>query len=77
MDNTLKFVGRWVLFAGELVVAVVHWAQAVFVPIARGVLLAFVLAPISGLDERWSPAQLGGENAVSGNARRVWWAAVG
>ena len=44
----------WVVFAGcILVVAVLYWAQAVLVPIAVAVLLAFLLAPVVEGLERW------------------------
>lgn len=54
MDNTLKFVRPWVMFAGGvLVVAVLYWAQAVLVPFALAILLAFVLTPpVAGLQRR-------------------------
>lgn len=44
----------WVVFAGcVLVVAVLYWAQAVFVPIAVAALLAFLLTqPVSYLERR-------------------------
>ena len=46
MDDTLKSVRLWLTFAGGvLVVAVLYWAQAVLVPFALAILLAFVLAP--------------------------------
>ena len=46
MDNTLKFVRPWVMFAGGvLVVAVLYWAQAILVPFALAILLTFVLTP--------------------------------
>jgi len=47
-------VKPWVKFAGGvLVVAVLYWAQAVFVPFALAILLTFVLTPlVTGL-QRW------------------------
>lgn len=36
----------WITFAGSvLIVVILHWAQAVLVPIALAVLISFVLAP--------------------------------
>jgi predicted PurR-regulated permease PerM len=44
----------WVRFAGGvLVVAVLYWAQAVLVPFALAVLLAFVLSPPAAWLQRW------------------------
>jgi predicted PurR-regulated permease PerM len=46
MDDTAKIVRPWVTFAGSvLVVAVLYWAQALFVPFALAILLTFVLTP--------------------------------
>ena len=46
MNDTLKFVRPWVMFAGGmLVVAVLYWAQVVLAPFALAILLAFVLTP--------------------------------
>jgi predicted PurR-regulated permease PerM len=46
LDNTLKSVKPWVMFAGGvLVVAVLYWAQTVLVPFALAILLTFVLTP--------------------------------
>jgi len=46
LDDTLKSVKPWVTFAGGvLIVAVLYWAQAVLVPFALAILLAFVLTP--------------------------------
>jgi predicted PurR-regulated permease PerM len=45
---------HWVMFAGAvLVIVVLYWAQAVFVPIALAALLSFVLAPPINWLERW------------------------
>jgi predicted PurR-regulated permease PerM len=54
MDETSKSVKSWVTFAGcVLVVVVLHWAQAVLVPIALALLLTFVLThPVNWL-QRW------------------------
>jgi predicted PurR-regulated permease PerM len=44
----------WVTFAGcVLVVVVLYWAQAIFVPFALAILLTFVLAPPVTWLERW------------------------
>ena len=44
----------WVAFAGcVLVIAVLYWAQAVLVPIALAALLAFMLAPLVTMLQRW------------------------
>jgi predicted PurR-regulated permease PerM len=54
MDDTAKIVRPWVTFAGcVLVVVVLYWAQAVFVPFALAVLLTFVLTPPVTALERW------------------------
>ena len=54
MDDTLKSVKLWLTFAGGvLVVAVLYWAQAVLVPIALAILLAFVLTPPVDWLQRW------------------------
>jgi hypothetical protein len=54
MDDTSKALGRWVTFAGcVLVVVVLYWAQAVLVPIALAILLTFVLAPPVTWLQRW------------------------
>lgn len=46
MDSLSKPLSSWITFAGcVLVVAVLYWAQAVFVPVSLAVLLTFVLAP--------------------------------
>jgi predicted PurR-regulated permease PerM len=54
MDDTMKTLRPWVMFAGcALVIVILQWAQAVLVPVALAVLLTFVLAPpVTGL-ERW------------------------
>src|SRR5688572_7730738 len=50
-SNSLK---PWITFAGVvLVIVVLYWAQAVFVPIALAILLSFVLAPPVNWLERW------------------------
>jgi len=54
VDDTLKSVKLWLTFAGGvLVVAVLYWAQAVLVPIALAILLAFVLTPPVDWLQRW------------------------
>jgi predicted PurR-regulated permease PerM len=54
MDDTSKTLKPWVTFAGcVLVVVVLYWAQAVFVPIALAILLTFVLAPPVTRLQRW------------------------
>ena len=46
MDDSASIVKPWVTFAGcVLVVVVLYWAQAVFVPFALALLLTFVLTP--------------------------------
>ncbi len=54
MDDSSNHLKHWVAFAGAvLVIVVLYWAQAVFVPIALAALLSFVLStPVSWL-ERW------------------------
>ena len=50
-SDTLK---PWVTFAGVvLVVVMLYWAQAVFVPVALAALLSFVLSPPVNWLERW------------------------
>jgi predicted PurR-regulated permease PerM len=54
MDDASKTLRRWVTFAGGvLVVVVLYWAQAVFVPIALAMLLTFVLTPPVTWLQRW------------------------
>ncbi len=54
MDDTARIVKPWVTFAGcVLVVVVLYWAQAIFVPFALAILLTFVLAPPVTALERW------------------------
>lgn len=54
MDDTAKSLKPWVTFAGSvLVVGVLYWAQAVFVPFALAILLTFVLTPPVTALERW------------------------
>ncbi len=54
VDDTLKSVKLWLTFAGGvLVVAVLYWAQAVLVPFALAILLAFVLTPPVNWLQRW------------------------
>jgi predicted PurR-regulated permease PerM len=46
MPEVPKPLSSWITFAGcVLVVGVLYWAQAVFVPVSLAVLLTFVLAP--------------------------------
>lgn len=54
MDDTAKTLKGWATFAGcVLVVGVLYWAQAVFVPIALATLFAFVLTPpVNSLERR-------------------------
>ena len=54
MDDTANIVKPWVTFAGcVLVVVVLYWAHAVFVPFALALLLTFVLTPSVTALERW------------------------
>lgn len=54
MDESSTTLKRWVTFAGVvLIVAVLYWAQAVLVPLALAVLIAFVMAPPVTWLERW------------------------
>lgn len=54
MRDTLLSLKPWVAFAGTvLIIFVLYWAQALFVPIALAVLLSFVLAPPVTWLERW------------------------
>ena len=54
MDESSIPLKRWITFAGiVLIVFVLYWAQAVLVPVALAVLIAFVLAPPVTWLERW------------------------
>jgi hypothetical protein len=54
VDDTIKSIKPWVMFAGGvLVVAVLYWAQAIFVPFAFALLLTFVLTPPVEWPQRW------------------------
>ena len=54
MDDSSITLKRWITFAGiVLIVFVLYWAQAVLVPVALAVLIAFVLAPPVTWLERW------------------------
>jgi predicted PurR-regulated permease PerM len=54
MDVPAQTLKPWVTFAGcVLVVGVLYWAQAVLVPIALAILLAFVLTPPVTWLQRW------------------------
>lgn len=54
MDDASQTLKPWITFAGcVLVVVVLYWAQAVFIPVALAVLLTFVLAPPVTWLERW------------------------
>lgn len=54
MDEPSNSLKHWVMFAGSvLVVVVLYWAQAVFVPLALAALLSFVLSPPTTWLERW------------------------
>ena len=54
MDDPSQTVKPWVTFAGcVLVVVVLYWAHAVFVPFALAILLTFVLTPPVTWLERW------------------------
>src|SRR5688500_6719748 len=54
MDEPSNSLKHWVIFAGAvLVIVVLYWAQAVFVPIALAALLSFVLSPPTTWLERW------------------------
>ena len=54
MDEALRAVKSWVIFAGfVLVVAVLYVAQAVLIPLALAILLTFVLAPAVTWFQRW------------------------
>ena len=54
MNDTAKSLKPWVTFAGcVLVVVVLYWAHAIFVPFALAILLTFVLTPPATWLERW------------------------
>jgi predicted PurR-regulated permease PerM len=54
MNDTAKSLRPWVTFAGcVLVVVVLYWAHAIFVPFALAILLTFVLTPPATWLERW------------------------
>lgn len=53
MQDGVRFGRTWLTFFGTvLVVAVLYWAQAFFVPIAIAVLLTFLLTPVATLLQR-------------------------
>ena len=55
MDESPQTLKHWVTFAGVvLVIVVLYWAQAVFVPLALAALLSFVLSPLVSWVERWA-----------------------
>lgn len=55
MAETVDPLKNWVKFGGVvLVVVVLYWAQAVFVPLALAALLSFVLSPLVTSVERWA-----------------------
>ena len=54
MKHAVHALKGWLSFAGiVLVVAVLYWAQAVFIPIAIAILLTFVLTPPVWWLQRW------------------------
>ena len=54
MDDSSQTLKSWITFAGcVLVVGVLYWAQAVFIPVALAILLTFVLTPPVTWLERW------------------------
>jgi predicted PurR-regulated permease PerM len=54
MNDMATSVKPWVTFAGcVLVVLVLYWAHAIFVPFALAILLTFVLTPPATWLERW------------------------
>lgn len=54
MNESSGNLKPWVTFAGVvLMIVVLYWAQAVFVPIALAALLSFVLSPPVSWLERW------------------------
>ena len=54
MNESSGNLKPWVTFAGAvLMIVVLYWAQAVFVPIALAALLSFVLSPPVSWLERW------------------------
>lgn len=54
MQHSVTSLKPWLAFAATvLVVVVLNWAQALFVPIALAILLSFVLAPPVTWLERW------------------------
>ncbi len=54
MENAAQTLKPWVTFAGcVLVVVMLYWAQAVFVPVALAILVTFVLTPpVNWLERR-------------------------
>src|SRR5687768_6510588 len=52
--NESNALQHWAMFAGVvLVIVVLYWAEAVFVPVALAALLSFVLSPAVNWLERW------------------------
>src|SRR5688572_10272679 len=54
MADLLRPSRSWFIFTGlVLVTAILYWAQAVVVPIAFAVLMAFLLTPVVSWLQRW------------------------
>jgi predicted PurR-regulated permease PerM len=54
MNESSNALKHWAMFAGVvLVIVVLYWAEAVFVPVALAALLSFVLSPAVNWLERW------------------------
>src|SRR4026207_2076950 len=54
MTDYVRVPRPWFMFTGcALAIAILCWAQVILVPIACAVLLAFVLAPVVSVLEKW------------------------
>jgi predicted PurR-regulated permease PerM/DNA-directed RNA polymerase subunit F len=54
MPDPVRVPRSWITFTGvALAIAILHWAQEILVPFAFAILLAFVLAPVVAVLQRW------------------------
>ena len=54
MKDAVYSLNRWLSFAGiVLVVGVLYWARAFFIPVAVAILLTFVLTPPVSWLQKW------------------------
>ncbi|MEO6163322.1 MAG: AI-2E family transporter [Candidatus Binatia bacterium] len=48
-----RLPGIGCFLGAALLVAILYWAQAIFIPVALAILLTFLLAPVVGQLQRW------------------------